>query len=128
MTISLWIWSDINFELREYELWHPLSLITKVWRWSITFIAIIFLTQSLSNLSCTYSLNTISCSTWLEPSKNLYFILKNLFNFLFGANFSEVVAKFLGLFALFIYSIGLFQWLLIRFPKNGRNSGFANIE
>tara|TARA_B100000073_G_scaffold347625_1_gene362595 strand:- start:2351 stop:2902 length:552 start_codon:yes stop_codon:yes gene_type:complete len=125
ITISLWFWRDINLELREYEITHYLSSITKIWRWTLTFLTFIFLAQSLSNISCLYSININSCTEWIEPSKSLYSFLKNLFNFLFGANFSEPVAKFLGLFALLIYFLGIVQWLIIKFPKTGRNSGFS---
>jgi len=55
-------------------------------------------------------------------------ILQNLFNFLFGASFSQPVAKFLGLFALLIYVLGLVQWAVIKLPKSGRNSGFSNYD
>lgn len=126
MTISVWFWTDINFELAEYQTWHPLSVSTKIWRWSLTLVSIIFLCQSLSNITCTYSILSSSCLNWLEPSEKLYLILKNLFNFFFGAKFSEPIAKFFGLLTLFIYTLGLLQWLVIKLPKSGRNSGFSN--
>ena len=126
MTISVWFWNDINDELKEYKLTHPLSTTTKVWRWSLTFITFSFLIQSIQDIKCTYLINSKDCDIWLEPSKNLYLILKKLFNFLFGANFSEPIAKFLGLFALVIYILGLLQFLLTKLPKSGRNSSFSN--
>ena len=52
-----------------------------------------------------------------EENKNLYFF--------FGANFTQPIAKFLGLFSLLIYTLGLIQWLIIKLPKNGRNSCFS---
>ena len=126
MTISVWFWNDINDELDEYSLSHALTTTTKVWRWSLTFISLNFLIQSLNNISCIYSINTSECQIWMQPSINFYLFLKNLFNFLFGASFSQPVAKFLGLFALLIYSLGLLQWAIIKLPKSGRNSGFSN--
>ena len=126
MAISVWFWNDINEELREYRISHPLTTTTKVWRWSITFISLNFLIQSLNNVSCISFINSTVCEIWLKPATNLYWILKNLFNFLFGANLSQPIAKFLGLFALFIYVLGLVQWALIKLPKSGRNSGFSN--
>jgi len=126
MTISVWFWNDINDELNEYRISHALTTTTKVWRWSITFISLSFLIQSLNNINCIYFINSAECEIWLEPSTNLYLILKNLFNFLFGASFSEPVAKFLGLFALLIYTLSLLQWAIIKLPKSGRNSGFSN--
>ena len=126
MAISVWFWNDINEELREYRISHPLTTTTKVWRWSITFISLNFLIQSLNNVSCISFINSTVCEIWLKPATNLYWILKNLFNFLFGANLSQPIAKFFGLFALFIYILGLTQWALIKLPKSGRNSGFSN--
>ena len=126
MAISVWFWNDINEELKEYGIYHALTTTTKVWRWSLTFISLNFLIQSLNNISCISIINSTECEIWLKPSMNLYLILKNLFNFLFGASFSQPVAKFLGLFALLIYVLGLLQWAMIKLPKSGRNSGFSN--
>ncbi len=126
MTISIWFWNDINDELNEYRISHALTTTTKIWRWSITFISLSFLIQSLNNINCISFINSAECKIWLKPSTNFYLILKNLFNFLFGASFSQPVAKFLGLFALLIYTLGLLQWAIIKFPKSGRNSGFSH--
>lgn len=126
MTISVWFWNDINEELNEYSISHSLTTTTKVWRWSLTFISLSFLIQSLNNISCISFINSTECEIWLKPSINLYLVLKSLFNFLFGASFSQPVAKFLGLFTLLIYVLGLLQWAIIKLPKSGRNSGFSN--
>ena len=125
ITISIWFWNDINDELKEYDFSYALITTTKVWRWSLTFISLNFLIQSLNNFSCLSFINSASCEIWLQPSSNLYVIIKNLFNFLFGAKFTQPVAKFLGLFSLLIYILGLIQWSIIKLPKNGRNSCFA---
>jgi len=125
ITISVWFWNDINDELREYDLSYSLTTTTKVWRWSITFISLNFLIQSLQNFDCFYFINSGACEIWLQPSTNFYIIIKNLFNFFFGANFTQPVAKFLGLFSLLIYILGLIQWSIIKLPKNGRNSCFS---
>ena len=128
MTISVWFWNDINDELKEYNLSYALTTTTKVWRWSLTFISLNFLIQSLRNLNCFSFVDSAACEIWLQPSSNLYVIIKNLFNFLFGANFTQPIAKFLGLFSLLIYSLGLIQWSMIKLPKNGRNSLFSENE
>ncbi len=125
MTISIWFWNDINDELKEYDFSYSLTTTTKVWRWSLTFISLNFLTQSLLNFNCFSFINSAECEIWLKPSSNLYIIIKNLFNFFFGANFTQPIAKFLGLFSLLIYALGLIQWLMIKLPKNGRNSCFS---
>ena len=125
MTTSVWFWSDINDELREYDLSYSLITTTKVWRWSITFISINFLIQSLQNLDCFSLINLSACEMWLQPSSNFYIVIKNLFNFFFGTNFTQPIAKFLGLFSLLIYILGLIQWSIVKLPKNGRNSCFS---
>ena len=125
MTISVWFWNDINDELKEYDFSYSLTTTTKVWRWSLTFITLNFLIQSLRNFSCFYFINSTECEIWLQPSSNFYLIIKNLFNFFFGANFTQPLAKFLGLFALLIYTLGLIQWSIIKLPRNGRNSCFS---
>ena len=128
MTISVWFWNDINDELKEYNLSYALTTTTKVWRWALTFISLNFLIQSLRNLNCFSFINSAACEIWLQPSSNLYTIIKNLFNVLFGANFTQPIAKFLGLFSLLIFTLGLIQWLIIKLPKNGRNSSFSENE
>ena len=125
MTISIWFWNDINDEFKEYDFSYYLITMTKIWRWSLTFISLNFLILSLQNFSCFSFINSAECAIWLQPSTNLYIIIKNLFNFFFGANFTQPIAKFLGLFSLLIYTLGLIQWSIIKLPKNGRNSYFS---
>ena len=125
MTISVWFWKDINDELKEYDFSYSLTTTTKVWRWSLTFISLNFLIQSLRNFSCFSFINSDACEIWLQSPSNLYNIIKSLFNFFFGANFTQPIAKFLGLFSFLIYILGLIQWSIIKLPKNGRNSCFS---
>ena len=126
MTICVWLWNDINRELKGYQLTNALVTTTRAWRWALTFISISFLVQFLQNLSCINLINSSECLKWSEPSRNLSQIINQLFNFLFGASFTEPIAKFIGLFALLIYMLGLFQWFIIKLPRSGRNSGFSN--
>ena len=126
MTICVWLWTDINRELKGYKLNNALITTTRAWRWALTFISVSFLINSFQDFSCLNSIISSECLKWAEPSKNLSKIINYLFNFLFGANFTAPVAKFIGLFALLIYMLGLLQWLIIKLPRSGRNSGFAN--
>ena len=125
MTVSVWFWNDINDELREYDFSYSLTTTTKIWRWTITFISLNFFIQSLQNFNCLSFIKSDACAIWLQPSSNLYITIKNLFNFFFGANFTQPISKFLGLFSLLIYILGLIQWSIIKLPKNGRNSNFS---
>tara|TARA_Y100001978_G_scaffold8445_1_gene7098 strand:- start:170 stop:793 length:624 start_codon:yes stop_codon:yes gene_type:complete len=126
MTTCVWLWSDINRELKGYKLTNALITTTRAWRWALTFISISFLLNSFQDFSCFHSINNPECLKWSEPSRYLSQVINQLFNFLFGANFTEPIAKFLGLFALLIYTIGLFQWFIIKLPRSGRHSGFSN--
>ena len=67
MTISVWFWNDINDELNEYGISHALTTTTKVWRWSLTFISLSFLIQTLNNINCIYFINSAECESWLKP-------------------------------------------------------------
>ncbi len=125
MTVSVWFWNDINDELKEYDLSHALATTTKIWRWTLTFISLNFLILSFQNFNCLSFINSDECAIWLKTSSNLYIFIKNLFNFFFGANFTQPIAKFLGLFSFLIYTLGLIQWSIIKLPKNGRNSFFS---
>ncbi len=125
MTVSVWFWNDINDELSEYDFFYSLTTTTKIWRWAITFISLNFFIQSLRNFNCFSFINSDKCEIWLQPSSDLYIVIKNLFDFFFGANFTQPISKFLGLFSLLIYILGLIQWSIIKLPKNGRNSCFS---
>ena len=125
ITLSVWFWKDINDELKEYAFSYSLTTTTKVWRWSLTFICLSFFVQSIQNFKCFSFINLDACKIWLQPSSNLYILIKNLFTFFFGTNFTQPVAKYLGLFSLLIYTLGLIQWSLIKLPKHGRNSCFS---
>ena len=125
MTFSIWFWNDINDELKEYDFSNSLITTTKIWRWSLTFISLNFFIQSVKNFSCLSFINSAECEIWIQPSSNFYIIIKSLFNFFFGANFTQPVAKFFGLFSLLIYALGLIQWSIIKLPKTGRNSCFS---
>ena len=76
MAISVWFWLDINDELEEYGISNALTTTTNVWRWSLTFISLSFLIQSLNNISCISFINSAECEIWLQPSSYLYLILK----------------------------------------------------
>ena len=42
---------------------------------------------------------------------------------MFGGDWNEAVAAFLGYVMLVAYAVGLLQWLLIRLPRQGRVAG-----
>ena len=46
-----------------------------------------------------------------------------MFGFLFGGQWTETIAAFIGYVALVAYLAGFLQWLLIRLPRYGRVAG-----
>ena len=78
MTISVWFWNDINDELREYDFSYPLTTTTKIWRWTVTFISLNFLIQSLKNFNCVSFINSGACEIWLQPSTDFYIICSSI--------------------------------------------------
>ena len=58
MTISVWLWNDINRELKGYKLNNIFITTVKAWRWTLTFISISFLMQSFQDVSCLNSINS----------------------------------------------------------------------
>ena len=64
-----------------------------------------------------------TCSVWLEIPQSLHITTKQIFQFLFGANWNEPLAGFIGYLLLIIYAVSLIQFLLDRLPKYGRIAG-----
>jgi len=120
---SLWFWVDLNEELNEMPPWRPLPLTVKIWRWGISFLGIFYTFLSFASLSCFQFSQTPNCIAWIEGPQNLHQITKVILNFLFGGNWTQPLSGFIGYIFLVAYCIGLIQWLLIRFPKQGRIAG-----
>ena len=114
---------DLNEEISEMSSKRSLSLITKIWRWSISFLAIIYTVLTSMTLSCFKFAEHPNCTSWIEGPQNLHGISKIILNFIFGGNWTQSLAGFIGYIALIAYIIGLLQWLLIRLPKQGRIAG-----
>ncbi len=123
MVISIWFWIDLNEELVDLPPWRPLPLTIRIWRWSLTLFGLLASSITYFSLSCIQNLNQIQCLALLDAPKGLHKIIEQIFAFLFGGNWSESVAAFVGYIALIAYIIGLTQWLLIRLPKQGRIAG-----
>ncbi len=120
---SVWFWIDLNEELRELPNRKPLPFVVKSWRWAISFFGLLFMILSYISLQCINNFNTEYCNVWKDVPQNFHQIAKYLFNFLFGASWTEPLAAFIGYLALITYFIGLLQWVLMRFPKQGRIAG-----
>ena len=123
MLISLWFWVDINEELVDQPFWRPLPLAVKVWRWAFSGFGLLSLVMSITGLRCMQQLALPSCLTWLEAPQGIHGLAATVFKFLFGGQWTEAVAAFVGYVALVAYLAGLLQWLLVRLPRYGRVAG-----
>ncbi len=121
--ISVWFWSDLNEELRELSNGKALSFTVKLWRWIISFFSCLYSILTFTSLSCMKEITGQYCGAWMSAPQRFHLILNNLFNFLFGANWTEPIAAFIGYVALIVYLIGILQILLIKIPKQGRIAG-----
>ncbi len=123
MFISVWFWVDLNEELADLPPWRPLPLTVRIWRWALSgFCLLAVLTTSLG-LPCVQTISMPQCASWLETPKGIHQVLSTIFGFLFGGNWTEGVAAFIGYIGLLAYIVGLLQWLLIRLPRQGRIAG-----
>jgi len=123
MVLSVWFWVDLNEELADLPPWRPLPLTVKIWRWGLSCFGVIFANLTFLSLPCIKVMSVSKCQAWLEVPKGLHNVSQQIFQFLFGGNWNEPLAAFLGYVGLIIYILVFLQWLLIDFPRNGRIAG-----
>ena len=123
MFASIWFWIDLNDELADLPPWRALPLTVRIWRWTLTSVCLFTNGIMFIALPCSKDLAGVTCTSWLEAPKGLHGIAKELFQFLFGGEWTEPLAGFLGYLGLIIYLVSILQWLLIRFPRQGRIAG-----
>lgn len=123
MLVSVWFWVDLNEELADLPPWRPLPLTVRVWRWALSGFAVLATLMAASSLPCSRVLATADCKAWLEAPQGLHRVVERLFDFVFGGQWTEAVAAFVGYVVLVAYLVGLIQWLLVRLPKQGRVAG-----
>ncbi len=123
MVISVWFWVDLNEELADLPPWRPLPFTVRVWRWALSGFGLIFASLTFLSLECLQAIDGTFCNAWLEVPLKLHQITQKLFSFLFGGNWNEVLASFIGYIALIAYTLCLLQLILIRLPKTGRVAG-----
>ncbi|MCP9775861.1 DUF3177 family protein [Cyanobium sp. WAJ14-Wanaka] len=125
VVLAVWFWVDINEELADLPPWRPLPLTVRIWRWSLTFWALLGAALSATSLACLNkaALASAACIPWLQAPQALNVQVTGVFGFVFGAQWSPTLAGFVGYLALVAYVVGLLQWLLVRLPKQGRVAG-----
>ena len=122
MVVSVWFWVDLNEELADQPPWRPLPLTVRLWRWALSGFGVISLAMTATGLRCMKSPSS-DCAAWLEAPQGLHRVVETVFDFVFGGQWSEAVAAFVGYVALVAYLAGFLQWLLVRLPRHGRVAG-----
>ena len=123
MVSSIWFWVDLNEEIEEMYIYNPISLTTRIWRWTLSFWGILNTSLHLFSWRCLSSMNGNYCDSWREIPYNSFITTKVIIKFILGGNWTTALATFFAYLALILYLIGLLQWLIIQFPKNGRFAG-----
>ena len=123
MAVSVWFWVDLNEELADSAPGSALPLTVRIWRWALSGFALLAAGMSATALRCADQLSGAECLAWLEGPQGLHRVAERLFDFVFGGQWSEAVAAFIGYVALVAYVVGLLQWLLVRLPRQGRVAG-----
>ena len=123
MVSSIWFWVDLNEEIEEMYIYNPISLTTRIWRWTLSFWAILNTLLHLFSWRCLSSMNGNYCDSWREIPYNSFITTKVIIKFILDGNWTTALATFFAYLALILYLIGLLQWLIIQFPKNGRFAG-----
>ena len=123
MVGSIWFWVDLNEEIDEMYIYKPISLTTRIWRWTLSFWGILNTILHIISWKCLNSINSTYCETWREIPYNSFITTKVIIKFILDGNWSTAFATFFAYLALILYLIGLLQWLIIQFPKNGRFAG-----
>ena len=123
MVTSIWFWVDLNEEIEEMFKFNPISLTTRIWRWTLSLWGILNTGLHIFSWRCLNSINGNYCDTWREIPYNSFITTKIIIKFILGGNWTSTLATFFAYLALILYLIGILQWLLIQFPKNGRFAG-----
>ena len=123
MVTSIWFWVDLNEEIEEMFKFNPISLTTRIWRWTLSLWGILNTGLHIFSWRCLNSINGNYCDTWREIPYNSFITTKIIIKFILGGNWTTTLATFFAYLALILYLIGILQWLLIQFPRNGRFAG-----
>ena len=123
MVSSIWFWVDLNEEIDEMYIYKPIALTTRIWRWTLSFWVALNTGLHLFSWRCLSSISGNYCDTWREIPYNSFVTTRTIIKFLLGGNWTTGFATFLAYLTLILYLIGLIQWLIMQFPKNGRFAG-----
>ena len=123
MVGSIWFWVDLNEEIEEMYAYKPISLTTRIWRWTLSFWATLNTALHLFSWRCLSSIDSNYCNTWREIPNSSFTTTKIIIKFILGGDWTTAFATFFAYLAFILYLVGLIQWLIMQFPKNGRFAG-----
>ena len=123
MVGSIWFWVDLNEEINEMSVYKSIAITTRIWRWILSFWGILNTGLHLFSWRCLNSISENYCDAWREIPYNSFVTTKIIIKFILGGNWTTAFATFFAYLGLILYLIGLIQWLIIQFPKNGRFAG-----
>ena len=123
MVVSIWFWIDLNEEIEGIYVYKPISLTTRIWRWTLSFWGILNTGLHIFSWRCLNSFNENYCDIWREIPYNSFITTKIIIKFILDGNWTTGFATFFAYLFLILYLIGLLQWLIMQFPKNGRFAG-----
>ncbi len=123
MVSSIWFWVDLNEEIDEMSIYKPISLTTRIWRWTLSFWGILNTVLHLLSWRCLNSISGSNCDSWREIPYNSFLTTKTIIKFILGGNWTTGFATFFAYLALILYVIGFIQWFIMQFPKTGRFAG-----
>ncbi len=123
MVASIWFWIDLNEEIDEMSFYKPISITTRIWRWTLTFWGLLNTGLHMVSWECFDAISSSYCDTWKEIPYNSFITTKTIIKFILGGNWTTAFATFFGYLALILYACGLLQWIIMQLPKNGRFAG-----
>ena len=123
MVGSIWFWVDLNEEIDDMSVYKPISLTTKIWRWTLSLWCILNTGLHIFSWRCLNSINGDYCDIWREIPYNSFVTTKIIIKFVLDGNWTSGFSTFFAYLALILYLIGLLQWLIMQLPKNGRFAG-----
>ncbi len=120
MVGSTWFWVDLNQEIDEMFVFKPISLTTRIWRWTLSFWSILNTGLHFISWKCLSSISGNYCDTWREIPYNSFNTTKIIIKFVLGGDWTTGFASIIAYLTLILYLIGFIQWLIMQLPKNGR--------
>ena len=99
MVTSIWFWVDLNEEIEEMFKFNPISLTTRIWRWTLSLWGILNTGLHIFSWRCLNSINGNYCDTWREIPYNSFITTKIIIKFILGGSWTTGSATFFAYLA-----------------------------